>query len=64
MPHSHTADQPMAPLGRDTDHKQPNDTMKAIEVKQPALSLLQPDDCKTKPGLKYHTAKQGPNIKP
>ena len=38
MSQSHTADQPMAPRGGDKDYKLPNDTMKTIEVKQPALS--------------------------
>ena len=43
MPYSHTADQPIAPRGRDTGHKQSHDIKfdkDNIEVKQPALSFL------------------------
>ena len=33
----HTADQPMAPLGRDKERLQPHDIQKTIKVKRPAL---------------------------
>ena len=38
MPQSHSADQPMTPGGRGTEHKQSHDSKKTIKVKQLALS--------------------------
>ena len=46
MKQSQTADKPMAPRGRAT--QQSRDTRKTNLAKQPALSLLHQDDCKTR----------------
>ena len=47
MPQSHTADQPMATRGRDTERLQPKYIRKTIEVMQAtsSLTLLQRDNC-------------------
>ena len=52
MPQSDTADQPTALRGRDTEHLQSHDIKKKIKAMQPALSLPQRDDCKTRKDTK------------
>ena len=42
IPQSHTADQPTAPLGRATTHKQSHDIRKTIKVKQLITKVKQP----------------------
>ena len=37
--------QPIAPQGRDTEHKHTLDSKNTVKVNQPALSLPQQDDC-------------------
>ena len=47
IPQAHTADQPMAPRGRATEHRLLQDTRKTVKAKQPAFFPHQ-DDCKAR----------------
>ena len=62
MPQSHTADQPMAPWGRDTENLQKHDIKETKWSNQ--LSFTQGGDWKTRKNTKYCIRKQGPKSQP